>query len=170
MRAALSAAQSCQNYETKIQWLRAACTYDSGKTALRGLAVAYTEKANNAKSTAERQAALNDAEGIFAQLCDSLYASATDRINYSTVLRMNQKPRKALEVLQAALSVDGSNYRIMANLCFVHYELGDMTQAQTYCDRAIRAWKADNSSQRLSESSEEIQNLLEMGRRFGVGG
>ena len=37
-------------------------------------------------------------------------------------------------------------------------------------DIALRAWRADTSANKLSESAEEIQNLLEIGRRYGIGG
>lgn len=170
LRAALTVASACEDLPSRIQWLEVARAYDSGRTALRGLAVAYGEQAQQAKTVAEQQDALAQAKNLYDQLCDTIYASTADRINYSVILRMLNMDRDALKVLETALQYDPSNYRVMANLCFVHYELGNTSQAQSYCSSAIYAWRADNSAQKLSEASEEIQNLLEMGRRFGIGG
>lgn len=170
LRAALTAASGSQNLADRIYWLEIARNYDSGKTATRGLAVAYAEMAQNAKNQSEFQTAIQNAKSLYEVLCDSRYVSSQDMLNYSVVLRMSNQDRDALSLLQTALENDPSNYRLMAHICFIQYELGDITQAQSWCDRAIRAWKADTSSGRLSENSEDIQNLLELGRRFGIGG
>lgn len=170
LRAALTAASGSSNLSDRIYWLEIARKYDPGKTALRGLALAYGEIAQSTSNQAELLSALQNAKDLYAQLCDSIYVSSTDMINYSVILRMTNQERESLTVLQRALEYDPYNYRVMAHICFVQYELGETSQAQTWCDKAIRAWRADNSSNKLSENSEEIQNLLELARRFGIGG
>lgn len=170
LRAALTVASLAEEVDVRIQWLETARKYDTGKTSVRGLAAAYGEKAQAASSESERQAALQQATLLYEQICDSRYASSNDMLNYSIILRMAGKDQQALSVLKSALQYDPENYRIMANLCFIYYELGDHTQASAYCQTAIQAWRADTSADKLSESDEEIQNLLEIGRRFGIGG
>ena len=78
--------------------------------------------------------------------------------------------QEALNVLKRAESNYPNHYRIMANLCFVYYEMGNESSAAVCCRSAIDAWRADPSNDKLSESSDEIQDLLEIGRRFGIGG
>lgn len=169
-RAAMAVASATEDIATRIAWLEAARSYDSGRTTLRALAVAYGEKALEANSAVIQQAALREACDLYGQLCDSVYASATDRVNYSVVLRMAGREQEALQVLKAALELEPENYRILANLCFLYYEQGDSSNASVYCDAALRAWRSDASQDRADESDDEIQNLLEIGRRFGIGG
>lgn len=170
LRAALAVASVSSDLDTRIQWLTLARDYDGGRTVLRGLAVAYGEKAQVASTEQERQAALREAASLYRQLCDSVYASSNDMLNYSTVLRMSGDLNGALTVLRTARDRDPNNYRILANLCFVSYEMGDDSNASVFCDAALRAWRADTAADKLSESAEEIQNLLEIARRYGIGG
>lgn len=169
-RAAMTAASAAKDISTRIAWLEAARTYDPGRNTLRALAVAYGEKAQQTEANVAKRAALREAAELYSQLCDSVYASTVDRLNYSVVLRMAGEDQAAKQVLQDALAYDPDNYRILANLCFICYEQGDDNAASAYCSEAIRAWQADTSSDRLDASNEEIQDLLEIGRRFGIGG
>lgn len=169
-RAAMAAASAAKDISTRIAWLETARAYDSGRTTLRALAVAYGEKAQQADTAVVQQAALREACNLYSQLCDSVYASANDRLNYSIVLRMAGDEDAARQVLLEALNYDPENYRILANLCFISYEQGDSSNASAYCAAALKAWQEDTSADRMSETEEEILNLLEIARRFGIGG
>lgn len=170
LRAALAVASVSPDLDTRIQWLTLARDYGGGRTTLRGLAVAYAEKAQAESTEQGRQEALREAAELYRQLCDSVYASSNDMLNYSIVLRMSGDLNGALANLQTARSRDPNNYRILANMCFISYEMGDDSKASVLCDAALQAWRADTSANKLSESAEEIQNLLEIGRRYGIGG
>lgn len=170
MRAAMSVASAVEDFNSKIQWLQLAKSYDDGKTATRALAVVYGQKAQAASSFAEQQAMLTEAAALYSQICDSIYTASKDMLNYSVVLRMLGQNQKALEILKQAEEYDRENYRILANMCFIYYEMNDSSNASVYCSAAIQAWKGYTGSDKLTEASEEIQNLLEIGRRFGIGG
>ena len=58
----------------------------------------------------------------------------------------------------------------LTNICFISYEMGDDSKAAVYCKDALQKWRADTSPDKPDESDEEIQNLLEIGRRYGIGG
>lgn len=170
LRAALAVASVSAELDTRIQWLTAAREYDGGRTSLRGLAVAYGEKAQAATDEQERQKALKKAAELYRELCGSVYASSNDMLNYSMVLRMSGDLSGALQNLKTAQSRDPDNYRILANICFISYEMGDDSKAAVYCKDALQKWRADTSPDKPDESDEEIQNLLEIGRRYGIGG
>ena len=169
-RAAMAAASAATDLSERISWLETARAYDTGRTVLRALAIAYGEKAQRAESALVQQAALREADALYAQLCGDMYASSNDRLNYSVVLRMLGEEGRACRVLQEGLKYDPNNYRLMASLCFLYYEQGDSSNATVYCRDALALWKADTSSDRADESEVLIQNLLEIGRRFGIGG
>lgn len=168
LRTALAVASAAEELDTRIQWLELAAAYDTGKNAVRGLAAAYGEKAQNTVGQ-EKNAALQKAQALYEQLCGNLYASSNDMLNYSVILRMAGKANQAAEILKTALERDGQNYQILANLSFICYEQGDEAAAADWCGRAIRAWNADNSADKLSENDPLIQDLLELGHRFGIG-
>ena len=100
----------------------------------------------------------------------SQYASTADRLNYAAVLKMAGEPSQAIQVLEQAQTYDPNNYRIPMELCFVYHELQNSTKASEYCRTAITSWRSYTGLDKLSESSEQIQNLLELGRRYGIGG
>ena len=166
----MAAAAAAPDLSQRISWLETARAYDSGRTSLRALAVAYGEKAQYADSSVVQQAALRQAEELYRQLCADMYATSHDRLNYSVVLRMLGQEAQACQILKDGLQYDPGNYRLMASLCFLYYEQGDSSNASVYCRDALALWRADTSQNRLEESEEEIQNLLEIGRRFGIGG
>ena len=170
LRASLAVASAADSLQMRIQWLQTARNYDGGRNVLRGLAMAYGQLAKEAHTEQEVKNALAEAKNLYAQICDSVYASSSDMINYSTVLRMSGDFQQALEILKTAESIYPEHYRILAHQCFVYYEMGNESFASVTCQKAIRAWRADTSEDKLSESSEEIQDLLEIGRRFGIGG
>ena len=170
LRAAMAVASASPSVEGRIQWLLIARQYDGGRNVLRGLAMAYGQLAQTAQSEQACMNALVEAKKYYAEICDSVYASATDMINYSVILRMSGDFQGAVNILKTAEGTHPGHYRIMANLCFVYYEMGNESSAAVYCKNAIQAWRADSSNDKLSESSEEIQDLLEIGRRFGLGG
>ena len=170
LRAALAVASASTRLDTRIQWLTTAREYDGGRTSLRGLAMAYGEKAQAATDEQERQKALKKAAELYRELCSSVYASSNDMLNYSMVLRMSGDLTGALQNLKTAQSRDPNNYRILANMCFISYEMGDDSKAAVYCKDALQKWRADTSADKPGESDEEIQNLLEIGRRYGIGG
>lgn len=170
LRAALAVAAAAEDIDTRIHWLGIARTYDTGKNALRGLAVACGEKAQTAADVQDRNAAMQQALSLYEQLCDSVYASSNDILNYSVILRLNGRSNQATDVLKTALEYDKHNYRILSNLCFIYYEQGNRDVAFDYCQQAVQAWQADTSPDKLAESDEEIQDLLELARRFGIGG
>lgn len=170
LRAATCAASAAADVDSRILWLERARVYGAGKTAIRNLAAAYGEKAQSASSTEKQQAALNQALDLYRDLNDSEFASLEDRLNYSVVLRMAGQLQDAITVLKRAAEDYPDQDRILMNLCFLYNELGDPTQTSIYCAAAIRAWQANTAPNRLSESSDEIQNLLELGRRYGIGG
>lgn len=170
LRAVLALASATKELDRRIEWLLIAQQYDYGRTATRGLAVAYGEKAQQANSAVEQKAALREAAALYETICSSVYASSTDLINYSVILRMSGKTSDALQILKTADGYDPGNYRILANMCFIYYEMRDEGNASAHCEAAIKAWRAYDGADKLSETSEEIQNLLEIGKRFGIGG
>lgn len=170
LRATLTAASVSSNLDEKIGWLQTAAAYDNGKTADRGLAMAWAEKAQTAQYDSERREAWTRALELYGVLCEDTYASAADRINYSIVLRQAGQTEQALQVLNTALQYEPRNYRILAHLCTVYYETGDSTRARSCCEAALALWRSDTTPQRLDEGSEEIQNLVEISRRLGIGG
>ena len=113
---------------------------------------------------------MQEAADYYAQLCAQEYPSTGDMINYSVVLRMSDRHGQARSVLEQALLYDVDNYRIHMALGSVCYDLGDRSAASRYCSEALQAWKADTSPEKLSESSREIQSLMELSRRLGGGG
>ena len=133
------------------------------------MAAAYGEQAK-ASTGNQRDNALRSAIRIYEELNRSEYASSNDRLNYATVLRMDGQRDKAIQVLENAAVYDPNNYRILMDLCFIYHEAGNTTKATDYCGRALRAWRSDTSPGKLSENSEQIQNLLELARRYGIGG
>ena len=170
MRAALCAASVVQDVDQKIAWLELAVSCDGGKVAQRSLAAAYGGKARSAADPEARQQALAQALDLYGQLCDSRYASTSDRINYATMLCLDRRRQEALGVLETALEASPENYTILMNICFVHYELENDAKASSYCEKALAAWRADTSADKLSEEDENIQQLLEIARRYGIGG
>lgn len=167
-RAAMSVASVAQDFDTRIQWLLTAREYDTGTVVLRELASAYALKAEQASGTV-REEALAEAIKYYRQLSEQAYASSADMINYSVVLRMSDRHDQARSVLEQALLYDVDNYRIHMALGSVCYDLGDRSAASRYCSEALQAWKADTSPEKLSESSREIQSLMELSRRLGGG-
>ena len=168
-RAAMCVATAAQDSDTRIQWLLTARKYDTGTVVLRELASAYAQKAENT-SGAAREEALAQSVQYYRQLSEQAYPSAADLINYSVVLRMSDRHDQARSVLEQALLDDAGNYRIHMALGSVCYDLGDRSAAARYCSEALQAWKADTSQDKLSEGSKEIQSLMELSRRLGVGG
>ena len=169
-RAALTAASVCTDADARISWYTTATRYDSGKTALRGLAKAWGEKCQCATDGTARAEAFANATNLYGQLCADPYASAVDWINYSIVLRENDQQDQAVQVLLAALQNDPNNVRVQIHLCLAYYELDNGREAGVWYTKALESWQADNSAQKLPQESEEIQNLLEVGRRLGIGG
>lgn len=168
MRAAMCAASVSGDPDEKIGWLEQATSFGGGRTVSRGLAVTYAEKAQTAATNGERLTALEKAAQLYAQLNNSDYASVEDRLNYSVVLSMQGSPEQAVSVLEEALEDYPGHYRVLTNLALTCNEMGDSTRASVYCAQAVAAWRADTSPDKLSESSDEIQNLLELARRFGI--
>lgn len=169
IRAAQCAASVAPTPEEKILWLQRAEGYGTNRAIRRGLAAAYGEQAK-ASTGNQRDNALRSAIRIYEELNRSEYASSNDRLNYATVLRMDGQRDKAIQVLENAAVYDPNNYRILMDLCFIYHEAGNTTKATDYCGRALRAWRSDTSPGKLSENSEQIQNLLELARRYGIGG
>lgn len=169
-RAAQAAAAASTSPDEKISWLGIAASYDSGKTTRRGLAMAWAEKARQTQNASDRQEAWDRALEYYEALCTDTYASTADRINYSVVLRELGRDNQALQVLQTACQYDPENYRLLANLAALYYEIGNSTEARRCCDAALRLWRADASATKLDEGSEVIQNLMEISRRLGTGG
>ena len=170
LRAALSAASAAEDFNTKIAWYERAQDYGGGKNVTRAMAMAYAEYAQGSYVQADKDAALQKSLTLYAQLCDADFVSSVDAVNYSVVLRMAGRKQDAANVLLKALENAPTKYRLMANLGFVYYELRDSTRAKEYCAAAITAWRSHTSADRLSEYSDEIQNLLELAGRLGVGG
>lgn len=169
VRAAICAASIAPDVDSRITWLQRAGAYDMGRSVKRGLAAAYAEKANGATSD-EKTQALQQAQSLYQELNQSQYASTADRLNYAAVLKMAGEPSRAIQVLEQAQTYDPNNYRIPMELCFVYHELQNSTKASEYCRTAITSWRSYTGLDKLSESSEQIQNLLELGRRYGIGG
>lgn len=169
-RAAQAAASASSSPDEKISWLELAASYDSGKTTRRGLAMAWAEKARGAENASDSQTAWDRALEYYELLCADIYASSADRINYSIVLRELGRDNQAMQVLQTARQYDPENYRVLANLAALYYEIGNSSEAGSCCEEALRLWRADTSAAKLDEGSEEIQNLLEISRRVGTGG
>lgn len=170
LRAALSAASACEEPNDKIRWLQAAAAYDSGKTARRGLAMAWAEKAQTTQSAAERRDAETQALELYSQLCADDYASSADRINYSIMLRQAGQVNRALQELKTAHQYEPENYRILIHMGMMYYEIGNSAEAKACCEEALRLWRTDTTAQKLDEGSEEIQDLMEISRRLGIGG
>lgn len=170
LRAALTAASVCEDPDEKIEWFRLAAGYDAGKTAQRGLAMAWAEKAQTAQDPRVQQEAQTKAMEIFEGLCADAYASAADRINYSILLRSAGQKNQALRELKTASQYEPENYRVLTHLAMLYYELGNNTDARECCESALRLWRADDTAQKLEEGSEEIQYLMEISRRLGIGG
>ncbi len=170
LRASLAAATVCTDPDEKICWLQTAATYDSGKTARRGLAMAWAEKSRTAQQDRERREAQSQALELYSELCADTYASSADRINYSIVLRQAGQKDQALQTLKTALQYEPQNYRVLAHLSALYYELGNDTDARACCEEALLLWRADTTSRKLADSSEEIQNLMEISRRLGMEG
>lgn len=166
LRGALSASSVAKSTDDRIRWLEKAKSYGGGKTAQRSLAVAYAERY---RETAQKTD-LENAITLYRELCNSEYASLEDMLNYATVLRMDDRLQDAAKVLKSGLNTYPNHYRLLMDLCFIYHSLGDATQTSVYCDQALRAWKADVSEGKLSEASEQVQNLLEIARRYGIGG
>lgn len=170
LRAALTASTVCTEPDEKIAWLQIAAGYDKGKTALRGLAMAWAEKAQLTKDSEDRQEAQEQAQELYSQLCADDYASAADRINYSIMLQQTGKKNQALQELKIAQQYEQENYRVLMHLGILYYELGDYTNARNCCESALRLWRADNTSMKLEEGTDEIQKLLEISHRLETGG
>lgn len=169
LRAALSVASAVEVSDQKIEWLKKAEKYGGGRTVNRQLAAAYGQKAEQSQGN-ERKQALNTAKKLYEQLCQWEYAPVEDFLNYATVLRMCEDNQAAATVLKRGLQREPEDYRLLMNLCFIYYELADDTKTATYCADAIRAWRNDSSSDKLSKNSDQIQDLLAIGERFGIGG
>lgn len=170
LRAALTAASVCEDPDEKIKWFRLAAGYDAGKTAQRGLAMAWAEKAQTAQGSKAQQEAQTKAMEIYEGLCADAYASAADRINYSILLRSAGQKNQALRELKTASQYEPENYRVLTHLAMLYYELGNHADARACCESALRLWRADDTGQKLEEGSEEIQYLMEISRRLGIGG
>ncbi len=169
-RAAFVAASVSETLEDRIYWLTKAEQYDAGNTAARGLAVAYAQQAQQTTSDSARDKALRQAAETYKKLCSSVYASTNDRVNYSVVLRMAGRYDEAIYVLQQVAPQDAEQYRVLANLCFAYYEMGDDANASLYCSKALLAWNADHSADKPSETGAEYLNLQEIAQRYQIGG
>ena len=169
-RAAQCAASALTDVDAQIHWLQTALSYDNSRITKRLLAFTYARKGQSAADETQRTAALSHSELLYSELNESEYASLEDRINYSVVLRMCNRTFEAVSILEKEMEQYPGHYRLLTNLAFAHNELGDTTNAMFYCQMAVEAWKEDSSPDKLSEGSEEIQNLLELCRRYEIGG
>lgn len=170
LRASMCAASVETDPDGRIQWLKAAERYGAGRTVQRRIALIYVEKANSAGSESDRKKHLAEAISIYKSLNESEYVSLEDRLNYAVVLSMAEDYYTTITVLKNGLEEYPENYRLLMNLCFTYHRLDDPTQTSLYCAAAINAWKKDTSPDKHSEASDEIQDLLELGRRYGIGG
>ena len=169
-RAAVCVSSVVPERTDQIYWLETALAYDGGRNVSRSLALAYVEAYQEQESTKDGKKFLQKAYSILQELNASQYASVEDRLNYASALNLGGETSAAIRVLENALIYYPENDRILINLCFAYHTLQNSTKASDYCSRAIMAWEANTASDRLSEQSDTIQNLLELGRRYGIGG
>ena len=160
-RACLAAASVVQDPQEQLAWLKTALHYGEQKSVWRGLVQAYSKLAEQNYDGASAQNALYYAK----LLADQKYPSKNDRISYATTLRLNGKSAEAKRVLEALLHDYPNDCLTLIQLAFVCDECGNAADARDYCELALAAWRADVSPDKLSEDSEEIQNLLALSER-----
>ena len=165
-RTAMCVATASTDLDQRIEWLKIAQSYQNSIVLRRMLAHAHAEKAteDGAKNS------LRESIKLYEQLCAEPYASSEDKINYAVVLMMNDQSVEAKRVLERAMEADPNNYRIQMQLCFVYDALQDEAKIVTLCKKAIAAWKADQSPNKLSVNSDEIYKFRELAKRYGIGG
>lgn len=169
LRASLSMAAVADTLQMRIDWLLKAVNCGGGRTVNRQLANAYGQLAEQSEGKTRKEA-LDAAQNLYDQLCQWEHAPVEDFINYSAILRMNGDSYGATRVLQEGLSRKPGDYRLLMNMCFAYYELGDQENTRFYCADAIRAWRSDNSQDKLREDTDQIQDLLKIGELYEIGG
>lgn len=155
-RACLAAASVAEDRDDEIRWLETALQFGRKRTVLRGLMVAYASRGQEQGSQRDISAAVSYGR----EVTQTAYATRTDWLNYASVQRMAGQTREAIHTLETLLLDYPGDYRVLMQLAFAWDELGQKTQAQQYCAEAVSAWSNDISPDKLTDDSEEIQNLL----------
>lgn len=163
--AALAAAGASEDVSTEIKWLERAEQY-GGKSAVRGLAVAYARLASESDGEF-RDTAIQKSLSCFEEMISNGYNNKSDMINYSNALRIAGEYDTSMSVLKDLLEEYPDDYRILMYLAFDSDEQNDEELTAQYCRQAIAAWRSESDGNRESEDSVNIQRLLALIERYG---
>lgn len=164
--AALAVAGAAEDVTTEIFWLERAEQY-GGKTAIRGMAIAYARLA--AESDGDmRDAAIHKSLTYFEEMISDGYSNKSDMISYSNALRIAGQYDTSMIVLKDLLQEYPNDYRIFMYLAFYSDEQHDEVSAAQYCRQAIAAWRSELDGNRELEDSVNIQRLFALAERYGT--
>lgn len=165
-RACLITADAVSDPESAIQWLERADGYARTRQTLRRLGAAYMEQSAREQSSTKARTWCQKALTCYEALCAESYATTEDRINLAVVQLSAGQTAAGIYTLEALLRENPDDYRIEMNLAFAYDTVGDETGAARYGSSALRHWQQTPATDRLAESSDEIQNLLALQRRL----
>lgn len=166
-RACLIAADAVENTEQQIEWLEKADDYARSRQILRRLGAAYMQQAGAETRSSEIQKATQKALLCYEELCEEGYPSEEDVINLGVAQLTANEISESIRTLESLQQEYPNDYRIEMNLAFAYERKGDSSQASRYGSSALRHWRETSTTDREPESSENIQNLLELQKRLG---
>lgn len=166
-RACLIAAENAAELTEKIQWLEQADGYARSRQTLRQLGAAYMQQVSLATRSSEKQDACQKALSCYEALCQQAYPAVEDSINLAVAQLTAGQIAESIATLEALQRDYPDDYRIEMNLAFAYEAKGDQAQASQYGSSALRHWRQTPELDREPESSEAIQNLLELQNQLG---
>lgn len=162
----LTAAQSVTGQE-RLEWLRAANSYESTRQTLRQLGALCMELADAAETEEEGLAYRQEALEYYEALCDSDYAALEDQLNLGIVQLSLGDSASCVSTLLALDAAYPGDYRIEVYLAFAYYAGGDTANAASYGSAAWQHWQSTPELERDSAVSGAMEDLQTLKERLG---
>lgn len=166
-RACLLAADAqAGDLASQLEWLKMADSYQPSRQTLRRLGALYMELARRESYAARVEEYQRLALGCYEAICQEAYPTREDRINLAVVQLSCGQAGAAIQTLTDLATQWPQDYVVEMNLAFAYDAQQDTEQAAIHGSRALRLWRDTAATDREPETSEAIQNLLELQRRL----
>lgn len=158
--------EKIEDYEKEIELYEKARSLDNTTTILRKLGNAYYLIAKNGKlNTASSKTYIKKAEECYGELVNRSYASKNDFLNLAICKRILGDYDESIRIL-VKLDEQEHDYRIYMHLAFAYDKKGDVNKTESNMKKAINVYKQTAVGDREPESSDNMQNLYELQKKY----